>query len=121
VKGPQFTAGQAGPLVIKDRLVGGSYGDWSIDIAVAKDQRYQLIEIDNPYPVQDLLPVPEKDPELEHFRQMLRRPSFLDALAHAMKSVMHDAVRAEITRQLGPAIIAAMQRTKWELNAEDPF
>jgi hypothetical protein len=142
VKGPQFVAAQSGPLAIKDPETVGSYGDWSIGIAVAKDQRYQIIMLD---PI-DLGPTWNREIE-EGIAAATGDPinPFRTLATLEAAKMIHDTVKAEVTRQmqewrpdaqvgrvkqyvtaevkrqLRPAIIAAMTRTTWQLNAEDPF
>jgi hypothetical protein len=84
VKGPQFVAGQTGPLGIKDPEGRGSYGDWGIGIPVVKDRRYQLIELD---PVEDVSPMKGVNP-------------FRTLITLEMAKVIDDAVKAEVTRQM---------------------
>jgi hypothetical protein len=95
VKGPQFTPPHGGVLVVTE----GAISDWgyhSTGVAVAKDQRYQLIEVD---------PIENPMEDVNPFRTL----------------VMHDAVKAEVTRQLGPAMIRELAKIRFNVSVEDPF
>jgi hypothetical protein len=93
VKGPQFTAGRSGTVVVQDTL--GSYS--SGGIAVAKGVRYQIIEVD---PI-DLGPTWNREIE-EAVAAATGDPinPFKTLATLEMAMVIDDAVKAEVTRQM---------------------
>jgi hypothetical protein len=124
VKGPQFVAALPGNL----QIVGAHGMGHSSGIAVAKDQRYQIIEVD---------PIDRDTGLIEGinpFRTLvtLEMAKVIDdavkvEVTHQMQEwapderVIKERVTAEVKRQLRPAIIAAMTHTRWQLNTEDSF
>lgn len=101
VKGPQFTAGRSAALVVQDEFGGYT----STGIAVARDQRYQILTLD---PVEDTNPMAGVNP----FRTLADLQ---------LAKVIDDAVKDEVKRQLGPAIVTAFHRIRLQLNAGDPL
>jgi hypothetical protein len=137
VKGPQFTPPWSATLAA--HWLNRSDETWDLGIAVAKGVRYQIIELD---PI-DLGPGTREIEEAVAAASGQAINPFGTLVTLEYAKVIDDAVKAEVTRQmqewapddqaiqrvvtaevkrqLTPAIIAAMTRTTWQLNADEAF